>query len=56
MDFAKANHNKKKTSISWQPPGIKLAMSHQHQPSIFGSNKGKVKIEQYEYDEENILG
>lgn len=56
MDFPKDSLHKKKVVTNTQPFGSKSTAIHHNQQPTAMNNRGKIRIEQYEYDEENILG
>lgn len=60
MDFPRDSHNKKKCSAVSQA-SLKASSQiscniHKQQSTNLSHNKGSVRVEQYEYDEENLLG
>lgn len=56
MDFPKENHFKKKLTPSVPHIQPKSTPRLSARTPVQSIGKGKVRIEQYEYEEENILG
>ena len=56
IDYPKENYFKKKQTPSVPHFHQKHTPRIQTQAHFVSSNKGKIRVEQYEYDEENMLG
>ena len=56
MDYPKEFQYKKKQISNSLNSNSKQLPQQQHPPIFPPHHKGKIRIEQYEYDEENILG
>jgi ribosomal protein L13E len=60
MDFPRDHLNKKRPSLgsqmSLKPPSHLSHNVHKLQSTNINHNRGVVRIEQYEYEEENLLG
>ena len=56
MDFPKEDRQKKKIVPSSQTSYHKPSTLHTQNNQYISNSKGSIRIEQYEYDEENMLG